>query len=195
MKTISLANMGNYVPKIIVGCMRMKELDGKEKCVHQPIEVNQLQLGIMNASVVANGMNVNTPAEQALNRDGDVLDYCRLHGITIQAWSPFQSAHGVFLKNEKYPELNRKIMEIAENVSSLTLKKGQKKKVTAVMTPLDATDTITWISSNPKIVKVNSKGIIAAKKQGMAVVMAKTESGASKNKSDSKGGLVCRAQI
>lgn len=67
--------------------------------------------------------------------------------------------------------------KIKLNVSNLILKKGQKKKVTAVMTPLDATDTITWISNNPKIVKVNNTGIIIAKKQGAAVVMAKTSSG------------------
>lgn len=67
--------------------------------------------------------------------------------------------------------------KIKLNVSNLILKKGQKKKVTAVMTPLDATDTITWISSNPKIVKVNNTGSIIAKKQGAAVVMAKTSSG------------------
>ena len=97
-----------------VSNMKPIQIELLKKCVRQPLEVNQLQLSIMNASMVANGMNVNTPTEQALNRDGDVLDYCRLHGITIQAWSPFQSVHGVFLKNENYPELNRKITEIAE---------------------------------------------------------------------------------
>lgn len=28
--------------------------------------------------------------EGSVNRDGSVLDYCRLHDVTIQAWSPFQ---------------------------------------------------------------------------------------------------------
>ena len=70
--------------------------------------------------------------------------------------------------------------KIQLSASNLILKKGQKKKITAVMTPLDATDDITWISSNPKIVKVNRKGMITAKKQGTAVVMAKAGSGATK---------------
>ena len=26
----------------------------------------------------------------AVNRDNSVLDFCRLHDMTIQAWSPFQ---------------------------------------------------------------------------------------------------------
>lgn len=97
-----------------VSNMKPVQMELLKKCVRQPLEVNQLQLSIMNASMITNGMNANTSTEYALNRDGDVLDYCRLHDITIQAWSPFQSVHGVFLKNEKFPELNRKIMEIAE---------------------------------------------------------------------------------
>lgn len=97
-----------------VSNMKPIQMELLKKYVHQPLEVNQLQLGIMNASMIANGMNVNTLGEQAVDRDGDILDYCRLHEVTIQAWSPFQSAQGVFLQNEKFPELNKKIMEIAE---------------------------------------------------------------------------------
>lgn len=38
-----------------------------------------------------------------------------LHHITIQPWSPFQYGffEGVFIGNEKFPELNRKLEEIA----------------------------------------------------------------------------------
>lgn len=45
----------------------------------------------------------------AVNRDNSVLDFCRLHDMTIQAWSPFQYGffEGVFVDSEKYPELNR----------------------------------------------------------------------------------------
>ena len=53
-------------------------------------------------------------------------------------------------------------------------------KLQATMTPLDATDTITWLSSNSKIASVNSKGVVTARKQGSAVIMAKTSSGVSK---------------
>ena len=97
-----------------VSNMKPIQMELLKKYVHQPLELNQLQLSIMNASMVTNGMNVNMQGELAVDRDGDVLDYCRLHDITIQAWSPFQSAQGVFLQNENFPELNRKIMEIAE---------------------------------------------------------------------------------
>lgn len=61
--------------------------------------------------------------------------------------------------------------------SRLTLKKGSKKQIKAVLTPADSTDSITWTSSSPKTASVNSKGIVTAKKQGRAVITARTESG------------------
>lgn len=90
-----------------------------KKCVRQPIMANQLQFGIAHASMVRSGIESNMMTEGAVGRDGSVLDYCRLHDITIQAWSPFQYGlfEGVFLNNEKFPELNRKINEIAERYS------------------------------------------------------------------------------
>ena len=83
--------------------------------VRQPIVANQLQLSVTNATMISNGINVNMENESAIDRDGSVLDYCRLHDITIQPWSPFQYGffEGVFLDNPKFPELNRKIDEIA----------------------------------------------------------------------------------
>lgn len=66
------------------------------------------------------------------------------------------------------------------DVSKLSLKKGRKKRIKAVLTPLDSTDEIKWISSNPKIARVSSEGIVSAVKNGKAVIMAKTTSGISK---------------
>ncbi|GLC89030.1 aldo/keto reductase [Lysinibacillus piscis] len=87
-----------------------------QKFVKQSLVVNQLQLSITNATMISNGMNVNMENASAVNRDGSVLDFCRLNDITIQPWSPFQYGffEGVFLgNNEKFPELNKKIDEIA----------------------------------------------------------------------------------
>jgi predicted oxidoreductase len=93
--------------------------------VRQPIVANQLQLSITNATMISQGINVNMENDSAIDRDGSVLDYCRLHDITIQPWSPFQYGffEGVFLDNPKFPELNRKIDEIAakHGVSNTTI--------------------------------------------------------------------------
>ena len=52
----------------------------------------------------------------AVNRDNSVLDFCRLHDMTIQAWSPFQYGmfEGIFIGNEKFPELNKVLDRLAE---------------------------------------------------------------------------------
>lgn len=87
-----------------------------KKYVKQDLVVNQLQFSITNATMVSNGINVNMENTSAVDRDGSVLDYCRLHDITIQPWSPFQYGffEGVFLDNPKFPELNKKVDELAE---------------------------------------------------------------------------------
>jgi predicted oxidoreductase len=86
-----------------------------QRYLKQPIIANQLQLSITNATMISAGIHVNMLDESAVNRDGSILDFCRLNDITVQPWSPFQYGffEGVFLNNEKFPELNAKIDEIA----------------------------------------------------------------------------------
>ena len=86
-----------------------------KKFVKQPLIFNQLQLSITNTGMIDAGINVNMEIDPSVNRDGSILDYCRLHDITIQPWSPFQYGffEGVFLDNDKFPELNQKINQIA----------------------------------------------------------------------------------
>src|SRR5258708_21888006 len=85
------------------------------KFVKQKIIFNQLQLSITNTGMIDAGINVNMEIDPSINRDGSILDYCRLKEITIQPWSPFQYGffQGVFLDNEKFPELNQTINELA----------------------------------------------------------------------------------
>jgi predicted oxidoreductase len=66
--------------------------------------------------MISQGLNVNMENDAAINRDGGVLDYCRLHGITVQPWSPFQHGFfgGAFLGDlEKFPNLNETIDKYA----------------------------------------------------------------------------------
>lgn len=91
------------------------QIDLLRKHVRQPLVANQLQLSITNATMMSNGVNVNMENSAAVDRDGSILDYCRLNDITVQPWSPFQYGffEGVFLGSDKFPELNKKIDEIA----------------------------------------------------------------------------------
>ncbi|MBR6334656.1 MAG: aldo/keto reductase [Clostridia bacterium] len=85
--------------------------------VSQPIIVNQLQFSIPESGLVASGLNVNMKNPESVMHDGEALEYMRIKGITMQAWSPFQGGffEGPFVGNrEKYPELNKKLDELAE---------------------------------------------------------------------------------
>lgn len=86
-----------------------------QKYVKQPLAANQLQFGIAHAGLAAQGMNVNNINDNAVDRDGSILDFCRLNNITVQPWSPFQYGffEGVFLGSDKFPELNKTIAEVA----------------------------------------------------------------------------------
>jgi predicted oxidoreductase len=94
-----------------------RQIDLLKKSVTQPIVANQLQLSITHAPIVAQGIAANMAGlDQSVTSDGGgVLDYCRLHDITVQAWSPFQAGFftGVFLGSDDYPELNEVIDRLA----------------------------------------------------------------------------------
>lgn len=117
-----------------------------KKSVKQPLVANQLQLSITNATMISSGINVNMLNDSAVNRDGSVLDFCRLNDITIQPWSPFQFGffEGVFLGNEKFPELNRKIDEIAAKyeVSNTTIAIAWILRHPARMQPVTGTTSL-----------------------------------------------------
>ncbi len=86
------------------------------RSLNVPLCANQLQFGIMHAPMIQSGINVNMYNDSGVNRDGGVLDYCRLNDITIQPWSPMQYGffEGCFIDNEKFPELNETMGKIAE---------------------------------------------------------------------------------
>ena len=85
-------------------------------CVKQPLIADQLQFSVTEAGMVTSGMNVNMKNAESHMHDGSLLEYCRIKNVTIQVWSPFQYGFfaGMFVDNEKFPELNRKLAEIGE---------------------------------------------------------------------------------
>jgi predicted oxidoreductase len=99
-----------------VSNMNPGQIELLRKFVDQKIVANQLQLSLTNTGMIDSGINVNMQIGRSIDRDGGILEYCRLHDITIQPWSPFQYGffEGVFLDNDKFPELNRTIEALAE---------------------------------------------------------------------------------
>ena len=99
-----------------VSNMKSMQIELLKKCVKQPIVANQLQVSAAHSSMISNGLEVNMLTNGAVDRDGSILDYCRLKDITIQAWSPFQYGmiKGVFLQNDDFSVLNNKLSELGE---------------------------------------------------------------------------------
>lgn len=128
------------------------------KFVKQPLVANQLQLSITNTTMIDAGINVNMENEAAVNRDGSILDYCRLHEITVQPWSPFQYGffEGVFLDNPRFPVLNATIDEIAakHGVSNTTIAIAWLLRHPAKMQPVTGTMNISRLTDCCKAVDV-----------------------------------------
>lgn len=93
-----------------------RQIELLQSGLKQKLLVNQMQFGIMCPGLVAHGLEANTQMPHAADRDGEVLDYCRLKEITIQAWSPFQYGFfgGTFLDNDQFPELNQTLQEVGD---------------------------------------------------------------------------------
>ncbi|KFN91212.1 aldo-keto reductase family oxidoreductase [Tetragenococcus muriaticus PMC-11-5] len=87
-----------------------------QSVVKQPLEANQLQFGLMHSGMIDEGFNVNRKKESLSQQNEGMLDFSRLENMTIQAWSPYQVSliKEVFINNERFPEINQKLVELAE---------------------------------------------------------------------------------
>ncbi len=90
--------------------------------VRQPLVANQVQFGLGHTPLIDHSLNVNMNDNPAVDRDGGLLDYCRLHRITLQPWSPLQKGFfgGVILGDPDYLEVTKVLTRIAaeQNVSA-----------------------------------------------------------------------------
>lgn len=88
-----------------------------QKDLSQPLVINQLQFSIVHTPMIDAGIALNMNIDQTINRDSSILEYCRLHDITVQAWSPFQKGffEGPFLGDlTHFPELNEVLDSLAD---------------------------------------------------------------------------------
>lgn len=99
-----------------VSNFKPSQIELLKKYVKQDILVDQLQLSITESNMIASGLEVNMNTPASFDHDRSVLDYCRIHDITVQAWSPFQFGYfeGCFIDHEKYPKLNETLDVLAK---------------------------------------------------------------------------------
>lgn len=72
---------------------------------------------------------------------------------------------------------NISVLNIAAKYRKINIGKGEKAALSYNFVPTDATDTISFKSSNPKVVSVNSRGIVQGKKTGTSVITLTSSSG------------------
>ena len=101
--------------------------------------VNQLQFGPAHTSMIDINIYTNRSETKATLKDGEILNYSRLKGITIQAWSPFSVSNlsGLFIDHSDYKELN-------DILEKLSLKYGAEKNAI----------TAAWIMRHPANMQV-----------------------------------------
>ncbi|MBR4123736.1 MAG: aldo/keto reductase [Clostridia bacterium] len=130
-----------------------------QKYLDMPICANQLQFGIMHAPMIQSNINVNMYNDSAVNRDGGVLDFCRLNDITIQPWSPMQYGffEGCFVDNDKFPELNKSMQILADKygVSKTTIAIAWILRHPAKMQPVTGTTNSTRLKDSLRATEIN----------------------------------------
>ena len=92
-------------------------LEVLKKYVSRPLVINQLQFSLEQSQLIDQTLYVNNlTTDRSTDRDNGTLDYCRLHDITVQAWSPLQRGFfkGCLVDDPEMPELNRALGELAE---------------------------------------------------------------------------------
>jgi len=124
------------------------------RALDMPLCANQVQFGIMHTPMLQAGVHVNLMTDSAVNRDGGVLEYCRLHDITVQPWSPMQYGffEGCFVDNDKFPELNAVMQRIADKyaVSKTAVAIAWILRHPAKMQPVTGTTNMTRLVDSLK---------------------------------------------
>ena len=92
------------------------QVDLLQSGVSQRLLINQLQLSVMHTGPIDFNIHTNMTDERSIDHDRGVLDYSRLHNMTVQAWSPFQygQIEGNFIGNPKFPEVNEALQKVAD---------------------------------------------------------------------------------
>ncbi len=97
-----------------VSNFRPMQIDLLKRHLEGPLSVCQMQLSLPHSLMISQGLEANMTSSGAADRTGDIIDYCRLNGLTIQAWSPFSGRNGSFIEdNSGYPDLNWVLGELS----------------------------------------------------------------------------------
>ena len=124
-----------------------------------PLCANQVQMSLAHTPMLDAGFSTNLFWDAGINRDGGILEYCRIQDMIVQTWSPLQYGYfeGTFLGSDKYPELNKELQAQAEKygVGTDTMAFAWLLRYPAKMQVITGTTTPARIQSAAKAAEVN----------------------------------------
>lgn len=95
-----------------------------QKYVDQPLVANQLQFSVVHTHFIDEGIVLNRSDYPEPTRGEGTLDFCRIHEITIQAWSPLA---GGIVSGKTLSEPDERIEKTAALVARMAEEKGVSK--------------------------------------------------------------------
>jgi predicted oxidoreductase len=96
-----------------------------KKCVKQPFVVNQLEINVVHNQLINAGVVTNQDEPAWPVRGEGTLEYCRLHDITVQAWSPL--ARG-YLSGRPLESPDARLEQAAALVAEMARGKGVNRE-------------------------------------------------------------------
>lgn len=98
-----------------------------QKHLDQPLVVNQVELNVLHAHLIDDGVSANQEGGRYAGATG-TLDYCRTHEVMIQAWSPV--AKGALIHPPAKADRRRR--NAAALVAKLARAKGTSREAVAL---------------------------------------------------------------
>ncbi|NUM46714.1 MAG: aldo/keto reductase [Anaerolineales bacterium] len=101
-----------------------------QKYLHQPLIANQVELNLLHSGLISEGILANQRDVPYTAAQG-TLDYCRLHGIMIQAWAPVAGGNLIDPRPAADPD-GAAAQRVAPLIARLAAQKGTTREAIAL---------------------------------------------------------------
>jgi predicted oxidoreductase len=98
--------------------------------VDQPIEVNQIEYNPIHTVLHDSAIHANMRRPEYGNPGEGIIEYCRLHGITLQAWGSL--AKGVLTGKPQGPQTEPRIRETAALIERIANEKNVSREAIVI---------------------------------------------------------------
>jgi predicted oxidoreductase len=98
-------------------------------CVERPLVANQVELSVVHNQLINDGIAFNRDDLGVLSRSEGTLEFCRMEGITIQAWSPLAGGR---VSGRPVASPSRRLEETADVVAKLAAEHQVSKEAIVI---------------------------------------------------------------